>query len=118
MSGALPAAATALVAASSNAALAYAWCKVCFYAWDATLDELGEKLLRYSKWPPSLRLLLHAIYPGYFIYSGMKRLSGPEGPRDRADVRRWTMLMSIACVALGLRGLRDGRAARRTAKDA
>ena len=108
----LPPTATALVNASSNAALAYAWMKVCFIAWDAALDELGEKLLRYSKWPEALRLLLAALYPGYFIYSGVKRLSGPEGPRDPADARRWTMLLTIAAVALGLRGLRDGRAAR------
>lgn len=112
----LPPAATALVTASSNVALAYAWSKVCFYAWDATLDEFGEKLLRYSKWPEALRLLLHALYPGYFVYAGMKRLSGPEGPRDPAQVQRWTLLLSIACAALGLRGLRDGRAAARKGK--
>ena len=102
-----------LAATCSNSALAYAWCKVCFIAWDETLDLAGEKLLRYSRWPEALRLLLHALYPGYFVYASMKRLSGPEGPRDPAEVRKWALLLSLACTAVGLLGLRDGRAARR-----
>ena len=105
----------AIVSAASNVALAYAWCKVCFDAWDATLDLAGEKLLRYSLWPLALRRLLHALYPAYFVYSSAKRLSGPEGPRDAAAVSRWMLLLSLACAAVGLRGLREGRAARAAA---
>ena len=111
---------TALVAAApralatlcSDAALSYAWCKVCFTAWDATLDTAGEQILRYSRWPTWLRSLLHALYPAYFVYSSMKKLSGPEGPKQPAEVQKWALLLSLACAALGLRGLRDGRAAR------
>ena len=103
----------ALASTVTNVALAYAGCKVCFDAWDATLDLAGEKLLRYSRWPLALRLLLHALYPAYFVYSSAKRLSGPEGPRDPAEVRRWALLLGLACAAVGVRGLRDGRAALR-----
>ena len=106
----------ALVSAAQNVALAYAWCKVCFDAWDATLDAAGEQLLRYSRWPQALRLLLHALYPAYFVYASAKRLSGPEGPRDPAELPRWMMLLSVACTAVGVLGLRHGRTAR--SKDA
>ena len=104
----------ALVALCSNSALAYAWCKVCFIAWDATLDAAGEKVLQYSRWPAVLRLLLHALYPSYFVYSSTKRLSGPDGPRDASAVRRWTLILSAASVAVGLLGLRDGGRERNT----
>ena len=49
--------ARALVSTCSQAALAYAWCKVCFTAWDATLEAAGENVLKYSKWPSALRSL-------------------------------------------------------------
>jgi len=106
---------SSLVAACSDSALAYAWCKVCFYAWDETLLTAGEKVLRYSSWPAALRLLLHALYPTYFVYASAKRLSGPEGPRRPAESRRWLLLLSVASVAVGLLGVRDGRAAQRRA---
>ena len=104
-----------LVAACSDSALAYAWCKVCFYAWDETLLTAGEKVLRYSRWPAALRLLLHALYPTYFVYASAKRLSGPEGPRRPVESRRWLLLLGVASVAVGLLGVRDGRAAQRRA---
>ena len=105
-----------LVAQCSDAALAYAWCKVCFSAWDETLNAAGERILRYSRWPSFLRLLLHSLYPAYFVYSGMKRLSGPEGPRQPAEVKRWALLLSVACTAVGVLGLHHGRAERERAQ--
>ena len=97
---------------ASDAALAYAWCKVCFTAWDATLDAAGEKILKYSRWPEALRCALQALYPAYFVYSGMKKLSGPEGPQRPADVRRWTLLLSLVSALVALLGLRAGQSAR------
>ena len=88
-----------LASQGSDVALAYAWCKVCFTAWDATLDIAGERLLRYSRWPEALRLLLHALYPSYFVYSSMKRISGPEGPSRADATSRWQLLLSAACIA-------------------
>ena len=102
-----------LAARVSDAALAYAWCKVCFTAWDATLEAAGEKILAYSRWPASLTRLLHALYPAYFVYSSMKRLSGPEGPAARADVGRWASVLTVACVAAGAQAMRAGEAQRR-----
>ena len=90
---------------------------MCFDAWDRTLDLAGEQLLRYSKWPHALRLLLHAIYPAYFVYSASKRLNGPEGARAPAELRRWTLLLGLACVAVGIRGVRDGRVTRAKAAE-
>ena len=104
-----------VLSACTDASLAYAWCKVCFVAWDATLDIAGEKLLRYSRWPAALRYLLHALYPAYFVYSSMKRLSGPEGPKSALDVKRWQIVLSAACAAVSLLGMRDGLRARREA---
>ena len=95
------------VSTASDAALAYAWCKVCFIAWDATLDAAGERILHYSRWPDFLRLLLHALYPSYFVYSSMKRLSGPEGAQP-GKVRHWALLVSVACTLVGIKGLKDG----------
>ena len=93
----------------SDVALAYAWGKVCFTTWDFALDVAGERLLRYSRWPEALRLLLHALYPSYFVYGSMKRLSGPEGPSRSADSGRWRALLSVACVAVGILGMRAGQ---------
>ena len=96
----------------SNAALAYAWCKVCFVAWDETLDMAGEKILGYSRWPEPLRLLLHALYPAYFVYSSTRRISGPDGPRKKRDIKQWITLLTAACVAVAVLGLKQGRAQR------
>ena len=49
------------LASGADAALAYAWCKVCFIAWDATLDAAGERILGYSRWPEAMRLWLHSL---------------------------------------------------------
>ena len=86
----------------SDAALAYAWCKVCFTAWDETLDAAGERILRYSRWPSILRALLHAIYPAYFVYASMKKLNGPE--ESLKQPQKWALLLAIACAAAGLVG--------------
>ena len=102
-----------LAGKGTDVALAYAWCKVCFTSWDATLDLAGEKVLGYSRWPEALRLLLHALYPGYFVYSSMKRLSGPEGPSRPSEAIRWQFLLTVACIALGALGTRAGQQARR-----
>ena len=106
------AAGRAIVATCSDAALAYAWCKVCFTAWDACLDSAGEKILRYSQWPSFLRSLLAAVYPAYFVYSSTKRLSGPDGPSRPTELRRWVLLLSLCCSAAGILGLKHGRALR------
>ena len=104
----------------SDAALAYSWGKVCFTTWDYTLEAAGERLLGYSRWPEALRLLLHSLYPTYFVYGSMKRLSGPEGPSHPADSNRWRSLLVVACVALGVLGMRAGQQQRgaRTRSDA
>ena len=102
-----------IASTGSDAALAYAWGKVCFTTWDYTLDAAGERLLGYSRWPEVCRLLLHVLYPAYFVYGSMKRLSGPEGPSRPADVNRWRLLLSAACVAIGILGMRAGQQERR-----
>ena len=107
-----------LSASAADSALAYSWCKVCFTAWDATLDAAGERILGYSRWPESLRLLLHALYPAYFVYSSMKRISGPEGAQKKRDVKQWATLLSAACVAVGVLGLQHGKSARQAARRA
>jgi hypothetical protein len=94
------------------AALAYAWCKVCFTAWDETLEAAGERVLGYSKWPILLRALLHAIYPAYFVYSGAAKLSGPDSPMTTALRSRFLALLSVACALAAMQGARAGRAAR------
>ena len=97
----------------SDAALAYSWGKVCFTTWDYTLEAAGERLLGYSRWPEALRLLLHSLYPTYFVYGSMKRLSGPEGPSRPTDANRWRGLLAVACVAVGILGMRAGQQQRR-----
>ena len=63
----------------SDAALAYAWCKVCFTAWDETLDAAGERILSYSRYRAHFGArFLHAIYPAYFVYASMKKLNGSK----------------------------------------
>ena len=99
----------------SDAALAYAWCKVCFTAWDTTLDLAGERLLQYSKWPALLRALLHALYPAYFVYAGAAKLTGPDGPPRARDARRFALLLGAACAAAALYGSKSGASARRPA---
>jgi len=94
------------------AALAYAWCKVCFTAWDETLEAAGERVLGYSKWPILLRALLHAIYPAYFVYSGAAKLSGPDSPMTTALRSRFLALLSVACALAAMQGARAGRSAR------
>jgi hypothetical protein len=92
----------------ADLALGYAWGKVCFTSWDATLDHLGERLCRYSRWPEALRLLLHTLYPCYFVYNSMKRLSGPEGPVKPAHSARWRALLAVACVGVSVLAMRAG----------
>ena len=103
-----PSAAGAVLAKATShvkdAALAYAWCKVCFHAWDETLEIAGERLLGYSKWPALLRALLHALYPAYFVYTGAAKLCGPETPAPLRS--RFFALLSLACAAAALRGQR------------
>jgi hypothetical protein len=92
----------------SAVALAYAWCKVCFTAWDATLDYAGEQLLGYSRWPPGLRAALQALYPAYFVFTGAQRLRGPDGPARGRDARRFAMLLCVACATAAVLGNRSG----------
>ena len=94
------------------AALAYAWCKVCFYAWDETLEAVGERVLGYSRWPAVLRALLHALYPAYFVYSGAAKLKGPDGPGSPSTRSGFLALLSVACAAAAIHGQRSGEAAR------
>ena len=103
----------ALVQAASDAALSYAWCKVCFVAWDETLEAAGERILRYSHWPESLKALLAALYPAYFVFSGVKRLHGPHGPAQSHAARRFTLVLAVACAVAAHLGRRSGRTARK-----
>ena len=101
-----------LLAKLQAAALAYAWCKVCFSAWDETLEAAGERVLGYSRWPAILRALLHAVYPAYFVYSGAAKLSGVDGLPTDALRSRFLALLSMACAVAAFQGARAGNSAR------
>ena len=101
-----------ILAKLQAAALAYAWCKVCFQAWDETLELAGERLLAYSRWPALLRALLHALYPAYFVYSGAAKLSGTDGPPTANARSGFLTLLSVACALAALKGQRAGLASR------
>mmetsp|Transcript_39194 Transcript_39194/g.82205 ORF Transcript_39194/g.82205 Transcript_39194/m.82205 type:complete len:108 (+) Transcript_39194:63-386(+) len=63
--------------------------------------------------PEWLQSALHALYPAYFVYGSVRRLTGPEGPRAHASSKRAVLLLAAACVLLGVRGARAGERARR-----
>ena len=102
----------ALTSKAAAAAIAYAYCKVCFQAWDVMLDAAGENILGYTRWPANLKRLLHAVYPAYFVYSSIKRLSGPEGPVQATDVNKWKALCTAACIVAGVQASSAGSAVR------
>ena len=85
-SGAAAAVLTALGSKLSCAALTYAWGKVCFSAWDSTLELGGERVLHYSQWPEALRGAFAALYPAYFVFAGAQKLP-PQEQMEREAVQ-------------------------------
>ncbi|KAL3895164.1 MAG: hypothetical protein SGPRY_013590 [Prymnesium sp.] len=92
-------------------ALLYAWGKVCFSAWDTVLEHLAS-LTAWDAWPPAARMLLHALYPAYFIYASARRITGPE-ESQAGDRSKYVATLLIAAMAVALKGRRDGLAARK-----